>query len=342
MTPPWEPRQKHPHPWGSSMEGAQAGFPTTQASVTGAGQNPVETIFFIDPGDVPLPTGSFAVDWPPNPTTLLTASTSNLALAENTGASSYSPSLISPDGSSSTYDSLPTGNYPFGSYPPQQPARHHPPIVAIAVAPIVLLIIIGALVFFCMRRHRKQKQAAATQAQEMKATNPTIMAYESSALPSERPLSRDALRTNLTPASLSAPQPVILGPISGSNSNYFTGIDTSDITSVRSNERAGLGNPFADSNSVNEEPPPPYYANSIGPLSRDASLRVSQPPPPAWSQTALLNAEGQPVRSPFDDPTNGDAVSDISGPTLGHDGDNLSAVSDLSYQQDPVVGRPTV
>jgi hypothetical protein len=46
-------------------------------------------------------------------------------------------------------------------------------------------------------------------------------------------------------------------------------------------------------------------------------------------------------RSPFDDPDEEDRVSDLSGPTLGSDGhgDDMSVVSDLSYQRDGFGGN---
>ena len=332
------------------MDDNPEGFPTV--SITGIGHNPVVTdtdLIII----IPVPTSgaissdlpNYTPNWPPSlPTTLSTLTTSNGAIPENSASHSTPPSSISPNGNTNAQA---TGGDGYDSYSHERDSPHRPPIAAIAMVPIVLLAIVGGLIFFCMRKRRKQRQIAAAQAQaqEMKARSPTVQAYVASPLPPTRPLSRSTIPTSPSPVSPTAPQPVILGPISGSNNNYFTGIDTSDIMSVRSNERTGLGNPFADSNSLNEEPPPPYYARSIAPLSRDTSLRVSQPPPPGWSPTQRLGAGSQPARSPFDDPVEDDAVSDVSGPTSRHDRENrddVSAVSDLSYQQNPVVGRPTV
>lgn len=342
MTGPWQAARHNEEKddssqWKSaSMDGDQAGFP--KSSISGVGHNP--TVTDIEPGGiVSMPTVSvLPPKWPPLQLTTLSKSTkSNTAMHEYSGSPTPNP-LSTGDYTSSS----PTG---ANGYPHKQPgSKDHPPTSVKVMVPIVLAAIIGALIFFCMRKRKKQKQIAAAQAaaQEMKARNPTVHPYVSSSLPTPRPLSRSTPSTNPSPTSPTIPQPVILGPISGSNSNYFTGIDTSDVVSVRSSERTGLGNPFADSNSLNEEPPPPYYPRSIAPLSRDTSLRVSQPPPPAWSQTELITTAGQPVRSPFDDPTDDDAVSVVSEPTARQDRDDLSAVSDLSYQQDPVVERPSV
>jgi hypothetical protein len=327
-----------------STDDGQAGFSTP--SVTGIGHNPImtESDNILIP---PIPSAESAPpgykeSWPPSPPTTLVTSASYTGTPGYSGALPITPTTFATGENAA---SSPTSASGQGTYQQaQSDSKHHVPKAVVAMVPIALLAIIGALIFFCMRKRRKQKQIAAAQAQvqEMKARSPTVHAYVSSPLPPARPLSRSTPSTGLSPTSPTAPQPVILGPISDSNNNYFTGIDTSDIMSVRSNGRTGLGNPFADNNSINEEPPPPYYPSSVASLSRDTSLRVSQPPPPAWSQTELIAAGGQPQRSPFDDPIDDDAVSDVSGPTSRQERDDLSAVSDLSYQQDTTVARPSV
>ena len=232
---------------------------------------------------------------------------------------------------------------------------------AAGVVPVIVLAAIGVFVFFCMRKRKKQKSIAAAQAKvdEMKQQPARMSAYMASPqlLPITREPSYTAPPREPPPAS---PQPVILGPISaGANGNYFTGIDTSDVISVR-NDRTGLGDPFADGSSLHEEPPPPYRPRSLAPVSRDASLRssslssnsnIASPlvSPHTSSRTRLMNDElNEPLRSPFDDPRDGDhddddddAVSELSERALRKDRDDLSVVSDLSYQRDPVVvGRP--
>jgi hypothetical protein len=140
-----------------------------------------------------------------------------------------------------------------------------------------------------------------------------------------------------------APQPVILGPIvPGSNGAYYTGIDTSDVVSMH--DTTGTDNPFVDQSDPHGEPPPPYRPRSIAAtISRNTSLR--QAPPAALSETNLMAVHGQIPRSPFADPHD-DAISEFSEPTRRRFGrrneDELSVVSDLSYQQEPVIVRPTV
>lgn len=219
-------------------------------------------------------------------------------------------------------------------------SNHTAVYAAAGIVPVVL-IIIGAVAFFYIRKRRRQaKNIATTQerVREMKMRNqPSVRPFmapapiepQYTAPPNDPP----------PPASPTTPQPVILGPISsGSNGAYFTGIDTSDSVSV--NSRTGLGDPFADGNSLQEEPPPPYRPTSLPPLSRDTSLRV--PNAATSSQTHLIDANGQPIRSPFADPEDDDVVSEISGPTTRRNPDAMSDVSDMSYQADPIVTRPSV
>jgi hypothetical protein len=213
-------------------------------------------------------------------------------------------------------------------------------------AMVVILAIIGCFVFFCLRKRKRERQRVEeVKVKEVKARRQPAMStnvgasstFPLYAAPSSHPL----------PTGPATPPPVILGPIvPGSNGAYYTGIDTSDIVSMNDRivvgrtavDRTGLGNPFADGDSLNEEPPPPYRPRSLAPMSRDTSFRV---PPPSFttSQTHLI---GRQERSPFADPEDDDAVSDISGPTQRRDHDGMSVVSDMSYQQDPVVTRPTV
>jgi len=215
----------------------------------------------------------------------------------------------------------------------------HVPIYAAASAvPIIMLALIAFAVFFCMRKRRKQKEIAAAQmkVQEMKASRrPLVHAYVSPATPVSRAPSYTSTPGNVQPRSLATPPPVILGPISSETSgNYMTGIDTSDVVSTR-NDRTGLGDPFADSSSLSEEPPPPYRPRSLA--SRTTSVRMPRSSMSMSSQNSHI--QRQPLRNPFEDPREDDVVSDLSGPTLNRDVDNMSAVSDRSYQQDPVVGR---
>jgi hypothetical protein len=115
-------------------------------------------------------------------------------------------------------------------------------------------------------------------------------------------------------------------------------------TTDRDDANIGLGNPFADSNSLNEEPPPPYRPRSLAfTLSRGSSLRTANESmaPSFTSRIRPHNDVTDPTHSPFDDSHrifargDADSLSIISGPIPHYSAaDNMSAVSDLSYQQE--------
>lgn len=222
------------------------------------------------------------------------------------------------------------------------PSNHGPLYATAAAVPIVVVAIIGFVVFCCIRKRRKQRQIGSTQrrVQEMKSQQPAVRAYMNQATPLSRAPSYTAPTHNMRgPMS---PPPVILGPITaGSSGNYMTGIDTSDVMSTR-NERTGLGDPFADGNSLHEEPPPPYKPRSLA--SRNSSLRIPRSSLSVSSQFSshLQGQRSQPLQNPFEDPREDDVVSDLTGPTLHRNSDNVSMVSDLSYQQDAPTGRRAV
>jgi hypothetical protein len=218
---------------------------------------------------------------------------------------------------------------------------------AAAIIPVVVLVMVGAIVFVCMRKRKRQRadQAVAqTKDEEMKMHDrspPVSHAYMASP-PGASPqytTTDNHLPLSPDPAHL---QPIILGPISsGNNGAYFTGIDTSDVISMTStnNMTPGPPNPFSDNDSL-AEPPPPYRPRSAAPpsltnSSRQSSVRASIVLP-ATSRTHLIE------RSPFEDPFDDDAISDISSPTAEHRDDAMSAVSDVSYQNDPVCNRSSL
>jgi len=204
-------------------------------------------------------------------------------------------------------------------------------IVAAVLLPLISMAILGVILFFYLRRRRRQK--ARVQVREKTQTSGNY------------PRPHYVVPPVLSPpaGSLVTPQPVILGPIvSGSNGAYYTGIDTSDVVSMH--DTTGTNNPFVDQSDPHDEAPPPYRPRSIAAtISRNTSLR--QTPPAALSETNLMAAHGQIPRSPFADPHD-DAISEFSEPTRRRFGrrneDELSVVSDLSYQQEPVIVRPTV
>jgi len=205
-------------------------------------------------------------------------------------------------------------------------------IMAATVMPLIFMAILGVILFFYLRRRRRQK--AQVKVQEMKTQTSGNYSRPHHVVPPVLP----------PPAgSPVAPQPVILGPIvPGSNGAYYTGIDTSDVVSMH--DTTGTDNPFVNQSDPHDEPPPPYRPRSIAAtISRNTSLR--QAPPAALSETNLMTAHGQIPRSPFADPHD-DAISEFSEVTRRRFGrrneDELSVVSDLSYQQEPVIVRPTI
>lgn len=204
-------------------------------------------------------------------------------------------------------------------------------MMAAVLMPIISIAILGVILFFYLRRRRRQK--VRVQVREMKTQSS-----------GNYPRPHYVVPPVISPPAGSpvAPQPVILGPIvSGSNGAYYTGIDTSDVVSMH--DTTGTNNPFVDQSDPHDEAPPPYRPRSIAAtISRNTSLR--QTPPAALSETNLMAAHGQIPRSPFADPHD-DAISEFSEPRRRfgrRNEDELSVVSDLSYQQEPVIIRPTV
>lgn len=294
----------------------------------------------------PFPTSDLP-DWPrPRPSsdtsTWITQTTkSPYAYGDHykTWTSFTTPALIvSTKGVSST--ASPTNGY-GGAYPDGHWPRKHTAVYAAAsIVPIIVLAIVGGILFCCLRKRRRQRQAvvaAQMAVQEMKMRpQPTVQPYlaPTTAILPQYTATPDHPPTSTSP---SEPPPVILGPIpSGANGAYLTGIDTSDVVSVTSNDRQV--DPFSDSNLA--EPPPPYRPRSAAPpsfvsASRQSSFRAPGPLP-ATSQTLLIE------RSPFEDSPDNDTVSDLSGPTIRREEDAMSVVSDLSYQHDPVIGRSSL
>ncbi|KAF2849202.1 hypothetical protein T440DRAFT_139816 [Plenodomus tracheiphilus IPT5] len=248
--------------------------------------------------------------------------------------SSASPNLIG----SSPYTPLPsTTNNNHGGQRPDGPwtERHSnnvPLYVVASIIPVVVLAIIGVVLCVCLRRRKRRKEEVKVAPHEMKTEpKPTALSYMAPPVSTRRRSFSNQMPPTSTPSQV---EPVILGPIlSRSYGNYMTGMDTSDVVSVTSNNTRPA-DPFADNSSL-AEPPPPYRPGSVAPPSfvsnsRQSSLRAHDHPP-TTSQTHLIE------RSPFEDP--GDDVSDISGPIAGRGNDTMSVVSDMSYQRDPVLNR---
>ncbi|PVH96893.1 hypothetical protein DM02DRAFT_102181 [Periconia macrospinosa] len=296
-----------------------------------------------------------STQWPPK-TTLKTSTSTP------TSNQAYSDLNSTPITDASTASSTPPSSYSPGDsadHRPKWPKKQgdHTPIYAAAgIISVVTVASIVLFLFFCMRKRKRQALAATVAGAQMKerenARTNNVQAYMAVPPP---PLTREPSYTappRGSPPPLDVPRtppPVILGPIlGGPNSNYFTGIDTSDMVSVTSNEqhhsaghddRTGLSNPFADSNSLNEEPPPPYRPRSAAfASSRGSSLRASSDSmAPISSSSSLSHGRGGTgtMRSPFDDShhvhEDSDSVSTISdhGPNYSI-ARRMSAVSDLS------------
>jgi hypothetical protein len=274
-------------------------------------------------------------DWS---STISTSTTSSESSQQPTTTTLSKSSLAVATADVTQTTSIDANGFPDGWRNRGQDYHSQAPIyAAAALVPVAVLAIIGAIVFVCLRRRKRRRLEAATAAanvREMKAhSKPTIEPYMApSSLPS-------AVLPNYYPPVSS--RPIILGPIpSGTNGAYLTGIDTSDMVSVISANqfRTSMADPLADGRSL-EEPPPPYRPrsmapSSIGSTSRHSSVRVAAHPPDT-SQTHLIE------RSPFDDPED-DNISELSGFTIRRETDAASAVSDLSYQLDPVVGRTSL
>jgi hypothetical protein len=274
------------------------------------------------------------------PSTFRTSYTFQPTPSEQAGALP-SPTPIPSDQEASPSSTASTGGTDEDTPVLEQNHADHTAVYAAAGIIPVILLAIGMFIFFCMRKRRKQKQFSGTQAKENEMRGKStqeVSAYMAPPVPIAREPSYTDPPRHPPPDN---PQPVILGPISaGRGGNYFTGIDTSDTVSMQSNERAGLGNPFADANSLNDEPPPPYRPRSIVPLSRDVSLRSCVQPPISPQIYPIDHHRNERLSSPFDDPEDDEAVSNLS--EREGEMDRLSAVSDMSYQKYPVVNRPDV
>ncbi|CAI6336315.1 unnamed protein product [Periconia digitata] len=253
--------------------------------------------------------------------TLTSSSTSNQAYSELntppvTKTSSSSNGAFTTSGADDAADTRP--GYDHKKHASQTP------IYAAAAVSVLTFAIMGFIIYFCMRKRKRQNQALAAVTvpqSQMKQRDGTaqaleIQAYMAATTAPPTSLTREPSYT--APPSGSppphTPPPVILGPISaGSNGNYFTGIDTSDLVSITSNDQhrpadldrsnaVGLGNPFADSNSLNEEPPPPYRPRSVFLASSRGSLAPSSSSVASSSHNRGLEGDGVAgVRSPFDD-----------------------------------------
>jgi len=126
--------------------------------------------------------------------------------------------------------------------------------------------------------------------------------------------------------------------------SYYTGIDTSDMVSVTDNQR-NSANDGGYAPSITE-PPPPYRPRSIPPFSRDSSIRIPSGRPPSYGPRLSVRSQREAIRSPFDDPEEESPVSETNEiphlPAGTRDMEEMSDVSELSYQEEPVVARSSL
>lgn len=219
---------------------------------------------------------------------------------------------------------------------PQHHGLNPAQIVAAVIIPLLVLAAIGALVFICLRRGKRQRAQhhPILEKKELHPDDGFIAAHYASSTPTPHLLPP-------APAAVSpTTPPVLLTTVApGASASYYTGIDTSDAVSMHSGPGGSQQHNYGPVPYVqHEEPPPPYRPRSLVP-SRETSLRNPSTQDARLSSTQLLAATMELARSPFADPETDDedALSDISEPTHyeSRGVDEMSAVSDLSYQDEP-------
>ncbi|OJD34935.1 uncharacterized protein BKCO1_2000085 [Diplodia corticola] len=240
-------------------------------------------------------------------------------------------------------------------------------ILAGVIIPILVVSLLAFAAFVVMRR-RRQRNAQPTLAQEEMKLRPgssgdddyhpppvAVIPVGSSPPPMIRepsPPQTAAAAAAATPpravTPVPAPPPVIVSAMNpANNSSYFTGIDTSEALSIRTNSVRSSGPPqrpagFMLDGEFHEEPPPPYRPRSVPPISRDSSMRTANYRGVADCAGSIRLANDHhesPQHNPFADPSD-DGISVMSeapmNPFMRDDEDRLSVVSDMSYQQEPV------
>lgn len=250
---------------------------------------------------------------------------------------------------------------------------HHNPgglppwlLVACIAIPIIIIGVSAAALFLIIRARRRQREAAAAMP-EMKDLTLARPRDERAYIrpPSSEPPPTIAVAistpsdsearspTTAAPPTQRQSQPVILSTTM--DQAYYTGLDTADHISL-SDARSQTSQDLYDG----DEPPPPYRPRSVPPISRDASVRTSHTQ--RTSSIARRNHANEQasqhlmsgirrshdLRSPFEDPEDEDdaasAVSEVTIRPQRHapQHDRLSVVSDLSYQDEPVVARSSL
>ncbi|KAL0259746.1 hypothetical protein SLS55_005486 [Diplodia seriata] len=238
-----------------------------------------------------------------------------------------------------------------------------PPLGLILAGVIIPVLVISLLAFtaFIVMRRRRQRRDAMASTEEMKHhlhddyPEPPVVIVQA---PPPPPIIREPSPHHtpspppraVTPVP-PAPPPVIVSAMNpANNASYFTGIDTSEALSIRTNSVRSSGPQqrpagFMLDGEFHEEPPPPYRPRSVPPISRDSSMRTTAANYRSAADCASLqlahHGDSSPRHvNPFADPSD-DGVSIMSSEVpmnpfaRDEDDDRLSVVSDLSYQREP-------
>jgi hypothetical protein len=196
------------------------------------------------------------------------------------------------------------------------------------IATLIVVLLLAACCCVIFRKRRRRSPSAPAIMQPMIKT------------PGPKPVARAHVRNQEPAAAASLTSPsTTSAPSTNTNTqhvlltttmdqSYYTGIDTSDAISLAERQPQ-------PATAMSDEPPPPYRPRSVPPVSRGNSLCVTD---------GLAGYQpGQNMRSPFDDPVDeDDGLSDLGNYCGGRDVDRLSAVSDLSYQEEPTAVRSGV
>jgi hypothetical protein len=194
----------------------------------------------------------------------------------------------------------------------------------IATLIVVLMLVACCCVVFRKRRRRSSSDAAMMRPMiKTPGPIPVPLAHVRNPEPATA-ASLTSPSTTSTPSTNA--QHVLL--TTTMDQSYYTGIDTSDAISLAERQPQ----PAA---ALSDEPPPPYRPRSVPPVSRGNSLRVTD---------GLAGYQpGQNMRSPFEDPVDeDDGLSDLDNDCCDREVDRLSAVSDISYQEEPAPARSAV
>ncbi|KAF2196864.1 hypothetical protein GQ43DRAFT_466850 [Delitschia confertaspora ATCC 74209] len=312
--------------WGSSpmTDIVENSVPAFDASLGKPTPGPSETVDSQDvqvPLTPPIPT-SYSMSGYPTPKEILVGTPYpnwSKTTAALTSIGPYTSDWAAKPSASTVVEPSPASSSPKHNGPPSAA------IAAAATIPALVFGILAFLLFLYMRRRKSRRQGqkiAHKQAEEMRIENDSFsFPPNSSTIPV--PLSSTARSVTALP--------IVEGSfVRRPNGAYFSGIDTSDMVSMES--RTGLGNPFADPVDQQDEPPPPYRPRSIAQLSRGTSQRTSEA---RSSRADTLDSFEENEPSPFVDAGfDDDAISTISEPTPAEGRDQMSDVSDLSYQED--------